>query len=101
MGADQSGKQELPIELVKDNSLFADVPAQSTAIGEFELASQQNPELEITPIGAVLVGGNPGRVSDQAITLFDSSGIALQDLAVAELVLDKALAEGTVTEVVF
>lgn len=43
----------------------------------------------ITPIGAVLTGDAPGRASPDDITIFDSSGIALQDLAMAAFVLQR------------
>jgi ornithine cyclodeaminase len=101
MGADQSGKQELPLALLNENSLFADLPAQSRVIGEFELASQGNPDLTITAIGAVLTGEAEGRTSEADITIFDSSGIALQDLCVAKAVLDQALEKGIAMDVEF
>ncbi|MDB9999651.1 ornithine cyclodeaminase family protein [Porticoccaceae bacterium] len=101
MGADQSGKQELPLALLNENSLFADLPAQSRVIGEFELASQGNPSLTITAIGAVLTGEAEGRTSEADITIFDSSGIALQDLCVAKAVLDQAIEKGLATDVAF
>ena len=101
MGADQSGKQELPVSLLKKARLFADLPAQSRAIGEFEVASKENPDLSILAIGALLVGDVSGRISEQDITVFDSSGIALQDLCVAARVLDQALVKGLATEVIF
>ena len=99
MGADQAGKQELPIELIASSTLFADLPEQSKVIGEFELAYKQNSQLSITAIGAVLTDEAEGRVSEQQITIFDSSGIALQDLCVANTVLEQAIAQGVAVEV--
>lgn len=101
MGADQSGKQELPLALVNEACLFADLPAQSRAIGEFEVACIENPELNITAIGAVLTADQEGRSDDTQITIFDSSGIALQDLCTAKAVLDKAVSRGLAAEVSF
>ncbi|MCJ8324164.1 MAG: ornithine cyclodeaminase family protein [Rhizobiales bacterium] len=101
MGADQSGKQELPLELVRKAQLYADLPAQSRAIGEFELASGSTKDLKICPIGAVLVGDDEGRVNHEQITIFDSSGIALQDLCIAKTVLDKAIEQELVMEIDF
>lgn len=102
MGADQSGKQELPLALLNDNSLFADLPAQSRAIGEFERASKSsNAGLTITAIGAVLTGDAAGRTSAEQITVFDSSGIALQDLCVAKVVLEQAIENDMVVDVGF
>ena len=101
MGADQSGKQELPLALVNESSLFADLPAQSRVIGEFERASQSNSDLHITAIGAVLTGEAAGRTSESQITIFDSSGIALQDLCVSKAVLDQAIENGMAVDVEF
>lgn len=82
MGADQPGKRELARPYPEDVRLFADCPAQSLQIGEFQ-------ELHAKPLslGAVLAGTVPGRVSEHEITIFDSSGLAIQDLAVANAVL--------------
>lgn len=101
MGADQTGKQELPLDLVAGASLFADVPSQSRAIGEFEKAAAENSELEIVSIGAVLTGNHPGRTDEDEITIFDSSGIALQDLCAADAVLAVAISLGLAQEVDF
>lgn len=91
MGADQPGKQELDTALVAGASLFADVVQQSLAIGEYEAACKAGlaDAARITPIGAVL-NGAPGRTSADQITIYDSSGMALQDIAVCSLALRKA-----------
>jgi ornithine cyclodeaminase len=84
MGADAPGKQELPIGLLTAARLFVDVIAQSISIGECQHAHRAG-ELDlarITPLGAVIRGATPGRLSADEITVFDSSGIAIQDLAV-------------------
>jgi alanine dehydrogenase len=47
----------------------------------------------------VVTGRRPGRTRDDEITVFDSSGTALQDVAAAIVVYDKALASGCGTEV--
>ncbi len=101
MGADASGKMELPIDLVLSSTLFADLPQQSKAIGEFENAAKSSPDIYIRPIGAVLVGDTPGRTSETEVTIFDSSGIALQDLFVADIMLAKALTNGLAQHVEF
>ncbi len=101
MGADQPGKQELPLELVLKSTLFADYPPQSIINGEFECAYKENSKVEITSIGAVLTGDHCGRSSDKEITVFDSSGIALQDLCVAQAVLTNAISQGLTQEVEF
>lgn len=89
MGADGVGKQELPVGLYARAQLFCDLVAQSVVIGEFQhvAALIQAGTASLTQIGTVLSGQAPGRLDDQAITIFDSSGIALQDLYIAERLL--------------
>ncbi|PZX14882.1 ornithine cyclodeaminase [Palleronia aestuarii] len=87
MGSDRTGKQELPPALLRSARLFCDLPSQSRVIGEFQHAY---PEAEITAIGAVLSGDVRGRETADEITVFDSSGIALQDLYIAEAILEAA-----------
>lgn len=89
MGADSKGKQEAPVALLERASLFCDLPEQSTRIGELQhlagpIAAGIKP---LTALGLVLTGAAPGRRSDDEITLFDSSGIALQDLYIGERIL--------------
>lgn len=86
MGSDARGKQELPTDLLAEADLFCDLPEQSRAIGEFQHA----PETAIlTAIGDVLSGAHPGRRSPDKITVFDSSGLSIQDLYVGRHVLAK------------
>jgi len=92
MGADGDGKQELDPQLVATSTLFADVVQQSITVGEYEAAFNAGliDTHRITPLGAVLTG-TPGRTSNKQVTIFDSSGMALQDLAICSLALDKAI----------
>ena len=94
IGADAAGKQELPVALLERASLFCDLPEQSVAIGECQHVAERiaSGALGLRAIGAVLAGTAPGRPSAEAITVFDSSGIALQDLAIARAILAKAIA---------
>lgn len=94
IGADNPGKQELATDLVGASTLYADLTEQSITLGEFEAAYEQGlvKQSEITPIGAVIVGDASGRATDE-ITIFDTSGTALQDLAIAKVVLETALAQ--------
>ena len=100
MGADQVGKQELDPGLIASASLFADVVQQSVSIGEYQTAFKEGRigMDRITPIGAVL-NGAPGRTSDAQITVYDSSGMALQDIAICSLALSKAAEKGLVLTV--
>jgi ornithine cyclodeaminase len=103
MGTDTKGKQEVEAELVAAATVFTDEIAQSTAIGEAQHAIARGliAADAITPIGAVINGTHPGRRSADEITLFDGTGVGLQDLAVAAKVVELAKAAGKATEVDF
>ena len=58
-------------------------------------------EDDISQLGAVINGTHPGRTSPEEITLFDGTGVGLQDLAVASSVVDLAIAQGKAIEVDF
>lgn len=94
MGADTRGKQELDPALVASAALFVDEAAQSISIGEFQHAFGQGliTEADIRgSIGAVIAGIIEGRRSDDEITIFDGTGVSLQDLVVADLAVRRAL----------
>ncbi len=103
MGADKRGKKELDPQLMKRAMLFADYPPQSVEIGEFQHAVGMSlvQEKNITAIGDVLSGVCKGRENDGSITVFDSSGIALQDIAVALAILDEIRLKGRVLKAPF
>ena len=96
MGTDTKGKQEVDPALVARAAVFTDEVAQSVTIGEAQHAVQAGllAEGAITPLGAVLVGAHPGRQSAEEITLFDGTGVGLQDLAVAAIAVERAQAQG-------
>lgn len=105
MGADRKGKQELPLSLVQQARCFADLPEQSRRIGEFESLSKLTESganaISITAIGDVLISPDHGRRTEDEITIFDSSGIATQDLCAAYAVLEASIQKGLVQEVDF
>lgn len=93
LGADMSGKQELDARILADAAVFVDDAAQSISVGECELAVKAGiiDALHIRcEIGDVICGRHPARTDDGEITVFDSSGIALQDLACCSELLKKA-----------
>lgn len=103
MGTDTKGKQEIEAELFTAATVFADEIAQSVTIGEAQHAVAQGliaPET-IIEIGAVINGDHPGRSDASEITLFDGTGVGLQDLAVASAVLDLAVRAGLAVELDF
>jgi alanine dehydrogenase len=85
LGADGSGKAEASIDAVVACELFCDEWAQASHGGELTGAVQAGrvSREQVTTLGAVLAGEAPGRVDATATTLFDSTGLAIQDLAVA------------------
>ena len=103
MGTDTKGKQEVAAAVFGNSSVFADEITQSVTIGEAQHAITQGivEATDITEIGQVINGKHPGRRSDSEITLFDGTGVGLQDLAVASRVVELAVAQGLATEVAF
>lgn len=96
MGTDTKGKQEVDPALVAAATVFTDEIAQSVSIGETQhaVAAGLLAESAITPIGAVINGAHPGRSAPEEITLFDGTGVGLQDLAVASAAARLAEAQG-------
>ncbi|SLN36877.1 L-lysine cyclodeaminase [Roseivivax jejudonensis] len=103
MGTDTKGKQEVDPRLLTRAQVFTDEVAQSVTIGEAQHAVGQSlvSESDIAQLGAVINGAHPGRTSDADITLFDGTGVGLQDLAVAAAVVDLAVERGVAIEVDF
>lgn len=101
MGTDTKGKQEVEPSLVAKARLFTDEVAQSVSIGEAQhaVAAGLVAEGDITPLGNVLTGAHPGRVTADEITLFDGTGVGLQDLAVAAVAVARAIERGLGVEV--
>jgi len=103
MGTDTIGKQEVEAALLARATVFCDEVAQSTTIGEAQHAvgSGLIDISAVNEIGAVINGTHPGRTSNDEITLFDGTGVGLQDLAVASAVVEIAVEKGVAIEVDF
>ena len=101
MGTDTSGKQEVDPALVAMVSLFTDEITQSVTIGEAQHAVAHGliSENDITAIGDVINGTHPGRSNESEITLFDGTGVGLQDLAVASAAAKLAVEQGMAQQV--
>lgn len=93
MGSDTAGKGETPVGLLEAARLFVDSAAQALSLGECQRASGRAGDL--TPLGAVIIGRQPGRTGAQDVTLFDGTGLGLQDLAMAQLAMTKAVQAGS------
>ena len=102
VGADSQGKQELAPELVASATLVVDVLDQCAEIGELQhalAAGLMRREDVHAELADVVTGRRPGRTRDDEIIVFDSSGTALQDVAAAVVVYEKARLTGRGTEV--
>lgn len=103
MGTDTKGKQEVEAALLARATVFTDEVAQSVSIGEAQHAMTSGllEKADVNEMGAVINGDHPGRTSADEITLFDGTGVGLQDLAVAARVVDLAVEKGIAVEVDF
>ena len=101
MGTDTKGKQELDPALIARAAVFTDEVAQSISIGETQhaIAAGLIRESDITPIGKVINGDHPGRSSAEEITVFDGTGVGLQDLAVAAAAVEAAVKQGLALDI--
>jgi alanine dehydrogenase len=90
LGADGPGKAEAEVEAVTRCRLFCDEWEQASHGGELTGAVEAGlvSRDQVTDLGAVLTGAAPGRESADEITLFDSTGLAIQDLALCLAVLE-------------
>src|SRR3954469_19242066 len=89
LGADGPGKAEMSVGAVASCALFCDEWAQASHGGELTGAVEAGivTRERVTDLGAVLAGNAPGRPGADAVTLFDSTGLAIQDLAVTAAAL--------------
>ncbi len=90
VGADTKGKRELPEGILRRSLLFTDDREQSRSIGE----GQWDAEFPSIEIGDVLTGKVQLTRDLKDITVFDMTGLALQDLVVAEMLWHLATAKG-------
>lgn len=95
VGTDTQGKRELPEGLLETAFIVVDDEAQARSIGE----CQWQPEVRSVEIGHLVTGKIQIDRPLQQITIFDMTGLALQDLTVARLVQRQALARGVGTTV--
>lgn len=95
IGADMPGKQELDVELVASARLVADSREQVLRQGEFQSAYKAGRIFprDVDEIGEILLGRRPARTSSEEITIFDATGMAIQDILTAERALSRAARE--------
>lgn len=104
IGADARGKQELESDLTRKAKVFVDDMVQATHSGEVNVPISEgllSPNEIFAEIGEVLAGKKPGREDLREITVFDSTGLGIQDVAVGFAVYGKALQAGRGTKLSF
>lgn len=97
VGADNPLKQELDPELMAGNKVVVDVLEQCAAIGDLHHAIEAGVMRKsdvYAELGQIVAGRIPGRTSNEETIIFDSTGTALQDVAAASIVYEKALRAG-------
>jgi alanine dehydrogenase len=92
MGADGPGKAEIAVEELVRTRVFCDDWEQASHNGELAHAVEAGAleRGQVTELGAVLAGDAEGRRTDDEITTFDSTGLAIQDLAIALAAMERA-----------
>ena len=97
IGADNPLKQELDPALLAANKVVVDVLEQCATIGDLHhaiAAGVMGKSDVYAELGAIVAGRTPNRTSAEEIIIFDSTGTALQDIAAASVVYEKALGAG-------
>ena len=98
VGADSEDKQELDPSLMRGNKIVADILEQCAAIGELHHALDAGVVTKAdvhAELCEVVAGTKPGRASAEEIIIFDSTGMALQDVVSAAVVYEKTLSAGS------
>ena len=97
VGADNPVKQEIHPALMAKSKVVADVLEQCVAMGDLHHAIEAgllNCSEVHAELGEIVAGKRPGRESDSEVIVFDSTGMALQDVAAAALVYENAIGRG-------
>ncbi len=94
VGADSEDKQELEPALLAASKIITDITEQCVTIGDLHHAIKQGllTRADVhAELGEIVAGSKPGRTSRDDIVVFDSTGTALQDVAAAAVVYEKAI----------
>ena len=98
VGADNEDKQELEPSLLSTGKVVVDILEQAATIGELHHALEYGCLTRgdvHAELGQIVAGSKTGRTNDDEIIIFDSTGMALQDVAAAAIVYERALETGT------
>jgi len=97
VGADNEDKQEIEVDLLRTSVIIADDLEQCATIGDLHHALDAGvvarSDVRAT-LDEVVSGVKPGRMSEDEIIIFDSTGLAIEDVAAASIVFERALAHG-------
>ena len=98
IGADAEGKEELEPSILKDAIVVVDDIRQATVGGEINVPITKGlftiSEINAT-LAQVIAGKKKGRTDNKLITVFDSTGVAIEDIAVAKLIYERAQEAGS------
>jgi alanine dehydrogenase len=97
VGADNEHKQEIKVDLLRASVIIADELEQCATIGDLHHAldarAVTRSDVRAT-LDEVVAGVKPGRISEDEIIIFDSTGMAIEDVAAASIVFERAIANG-------
>ena len=94
IGADAPGKQELDPNILKNSKVIIDDWDQASHSGEINVALRKkiiSKKNVYADIGEIITGKKKGRTKNNDITVFDSTGLAVQDAAIATLIYKTAI----------
>lgn len=97
VGADHESKSEVDPDLMAASRVVPDLLEQAAEIGDLHHAISSGAmtrEGIHAELGEIVAGRKPGRTTDEEIFVFDSTGVAVQDVAAAALVYESAIAAG-------
>jgi ornithine cyclodeaminase/alanine dehydrogenase-like protein (mu-crystallin family) len=94
VGSDSPGKRELDDDLLQKGRIVADDRGQATRLGEAQYLAPDGAS-RLSTIGDVLTGKAEPRSSQDEVTIFDTTGLAIHDVATADVVRQRAIAAGT------
>ncbi len=98
VGADAAGKEELDPAILKEAMVIVDDIRQASVAGEINVPITEGTfaiDEVYGTLGEIIVGRKQGRKDKDVITVFDSTGVAIEDLAVAKLIYGKAKKSGS------
>ena len=97
IGADAEGKEELEPSILKEAMVVVDDLEQASAAGEINVPLKKGLfriDQVYATLGEIIAGEKQGRRDEKAITVFDSTGVAIEDIAVARFIYEKAKQAG-------